>query len=121
MYALKETRVRKLILIESYHFLSHSCTSRYVGDFCQYTNPCLTAPRCQNGGTCVFQIKDDQATFECKCPMGFSASLCEISEVTACSSSPCKNGGECVLRSLDEYECRCQEGFSGLFMIHILY
>lgn len=67
----------------------------------------------------MFQIKDDQATFECKCPMGFSASLCEISEDTACSSSPCKNGAECVLRSLDEYECRCPEGFSGLFYFSI--
>ncbi|KAG5675644.1 hypothetical protein PVAND_005532 [Polypedilum vanderplanki] len=90
-----------------------NCTSRYVGDFCQYTNPCLTAPRCQNGGTCEVIIKDNQSTFECKCPMGFSASLCEISESTACSSSPCKNNGECILRSLDEYECKCPEGFSG--------
>lgn len=97
-----------------YFFAIHSCTLRYVGEFCEYTNPCLTAPRCQNGGTCQVVIRDGQSTFECKCPMGFSASLCEISENTACSSSPCQHNGECVLKSLEEFTCRCQEGFSGL-------
>lgn len=91
-----------------------SCTSRYVGEFCEFTNPCLTAPRCQNGGTCKAVIRDGQSTFECACPLGYSASLCEISEVTACSSSPCQNRGECVLKSLDTFECRCHEGFTGL-------
>lgn len=91
----------------------HSCTSRYVGEFCEHANPCLTAPRCQNGGTCEVLIKDGQASFQCKCPVGFSASLCEISEETACSSSPCRNNGKCFLKSLREYECKCPEGFSG--------
>lgn len=95
-------------------FAIHSCTARYVGEFCEYKNPCLTAPRCQNGGTCRSIIRDGQSTFECECPMGYSASLCEISENTACSSSPCQHNGECVLKSLEEFECRCQEGFSGL-------
>jgi EGF-like domain len=45
--------------------------------------------------------------------LGFSASLCEISEETACSSSPCRNNGKCLLKSLKDYECQCQEGFSG--------
>lgn len=110
-----------MIIIHQNSFLMlHSCTSRYVGDFCQFTNPCLTAPRCQNGGTCQVILEDNTATFKCKCPMGFSASLCEISEDTACSSSPCKNHGECILKSLEEYECRCPEGFSGLFPIFIM-
>lgn len=95
-----------------------SCTSRYVGEFCEYANPCLTAPRCQNGGTCEVLIKDGQASFQCKCPVGFSASLCEISEETACSSSPCRNNGKCFLKSLKEYECRCPEGFSGKHFIY---
>lgn len=84
-----------------------------MGEFCEYANPCLTAPRCQNGGTCDVLIKDGQASFQCKCPVGYSASLCEISEETACSSSPCRNNGKCFLKSLREYECRCPEGFSG--------
>ena len=90
-----------------------SCTSRFVGEFCEYPNPCHTAPRCQNGGTCVVVVKDGQPSFECKCPMGYSASLCEIPEETACSSSPCQNGGTCALRSLKDYECKCAEGYSG--------
>lgn len=98
-----------------------SCTSRYVGEFCEYANPCLTAPRCQNGGTCEVLIKDGQASFQCKCPVGFSASLCEISEETACSSSPCRNNGQCFLKTLKEYECKCREGFSGKSFIHKVY
>lgn len=99
-----------------------SCTSRYVGEFCEYTNPCLTAPRCQNGGTCETVIRDGQVSFQCKCPLGFSASLCEIFEENACSSSPCKNNGKCSLKSLKEYECRCPEGFFGnLFCVYIKF
>lgn len=60
-------------------------------------------------------IKDGQASFHCKCPVGFSASLCEISEETACSSFPCRNNGQCILKTLKEYECKCPEGFSGKF------
>lgn len=46
--------------------------------------------------------------------MGYSASLCEIPEETACSSLPCQNGGTCALRSLKDYECKCAEGYSGI-------
>lgn len=92
-----------------------SCTSRYVGEHCEYSNPCLTAPRCQNGGTCEVLIKDGHISFQCKCPVGFSASLCEIAEETACSSFPCRNTGKCISKTLKEYECKCPEGFTGKF------
>lgn len=52
-------------------------------------------------------------SFRCKCPIGFSASLCEISEHNACDSGPCQNGGACRLKSLQDYTCSCVQGYSG--------
>lgn len=92
-----------------------NCTSRYIGEFCEYPNPCHTGPRCQNGGTCVGILKDGQPSFTCKCPLEYSASLCEIHEPNACDSSPCLNGGTCGLKTLSEFKCACAEGYSGKF------
>lgn len=97
-------------------FFFSSCTSRYVGDFCEYTSPCHTGPgpRCQNGGSCTVIVNKDLApSFACRCPIGFTASLCEIPEKNACDSSPCKHGGSCRLETLEEYTCTCPQGYSG--------
>lgn len=92
-----------------------SCTSRFVGEFCEYSNPCHTGPgpRCQNGGTCVVTYKDSVPGFTCRCPIGFTASLCEIPEKNVCDSGPCQNGGTCNLQSLEKYSCSCSQGYGG--------
>jgi Notch 1 len=59
------------------------------------------------------KFKDGVATFACRCPIGYSASLCEIPEKNSCDSSPCQNGGKCNLKSLEEYTCSCAQGYSG--------
>lgn len=94
----------------------HSCTAKYVGEYCQHLNPCYTGPgpRCQNGGSCrVQQAPDSSPHFVCDCPVGYSASLCEIREANDCDSAPCNNGGTCVLKSLRDYQCVCAPGFTG--------
>lgn len=95
--------------------LFFSCSSRYVGEFCQYPNPCHTGPgpRCQNGGTCTVSFKDGTPVFTCACPIGFTASLCEIHEKNACDSSPCQHGGTCNLKTLEQYTCLCAQGYTG--------
>lgn len=55
--------------------------------------------------------------FRCNCPIGFSASLCEIRERSACDSSPCQNGGSCTLKSLSDYVCSCAQGYTGNIII----
>lgn len=92
-----------------------SCTSRYVGDYCQNLNPCYTSsgPRCQNGGNCTVSYHGGVPGFRCNCPIGFTASLCEIREQSACDSSPCQNGGSCILKSLSDYVCSCAQGYTG--------
>ncbi|KAL6264585.1 hypothetical protein P5V15_004687 [Pogonomyrmex californicus] len=94
---------------------SPCCTSKYVGEYCQHLNPCYTGSRCQNGGSCRVRegIGGGTPSFTCACPVGFTASLCEIPIENACDSSPCLNGATCNLKSLHEYVCTCSIGYTG--------
>lgn len=88
----------------------------YVGEYCQHLNPCITGtgPRCQNGGSCDVVITNTSSPkFICRCPIGFTASLCEIHQSSACDSNPCRNGGTCMLTTLKEFTCACALGFTG--------
>lgn len=86
-----------------------------MGEYCQHLNPCHTGPRCQNGGSCRVKesIGGGTPSFACSCPVGFTASLCEIPLENACDSSPCLNGATCNLKSLHEYVCTCATGYTG--------
>ncbi|OXU26021.1 hypothetical protein TSAR_005704, partial [Trichomalopsis sarcophagae] len=99
------------------------CTSKYVGEYCQHQNPCLTGSRCQNGGSCRVLEASGGGTpsFACDCPIGFIESLCEIRLDNACDSSPCFNNGTCVLKSLYDYTCSCVNGFAGEFCEKVDY
>lgn len=115
--------IRKLVciiwfLILIYFWFFCSCSSRYVGEFCEYPNPCHTGPgpRCQNGGSCTVSFREGTPVFTCSCPIGFSASLCEIPEKNACDSKPCLHGGMCTLKSLEQYTCSCAQGYTGKFI-----
>ncbi|KAK0092921.1 hypothetical protein PV326_000316 [Microctonus aethiopoides] len=91
-----------------------ACTAKYVGEYCQHLNPCHKGPRCQNGGLCkVKENPNGTPSFTCDCPIGFSASLCEIPIANACDSSPCLNSASCILKSLYDYTCSCTIGFTG--------
>nr|CAD7426224.1 unnamed protein product [Timema monikensis] len=92
------------------------CTAMYVGEYCQHLNPCHTGPgpRCQNGGSCHVRASTTSSpSFWCTCPIGYSASLCEIPVANSCDSDPCLNGGTCALISLDKYTCTCSPGYTG--------
>lgn len=103
-------------------FFCCSCTSKYVGEYCQYLNPCHTGPgpRCQNGGSCEVRVSAaGSPSFTCLCPLGFSASLCEIPIANSCDRKPCLNGGTCSLRSLESYQCSCAPGYTGTYTYNI--
>lgn len=102
-----------------FFYFFYSCTGLFVGPYCQWKNPCHTGPvpRCQNGGTCaVTQLSPhSQPGFSCQCPLGFTASLCEIPISNACDSKPCQNGGTCWLHNIREHRCNCAPGFTGIY------
>ena len=94
------------------------CPTEYVGEYCEYSNPCQTGgQKCQNGGTCV--VRDtgngNKPTFQCVCPIGYSHSFCEVAvSDNACLNSPCNNGGTCTLVSnISNYTCSCPVGWKG--------
>ncbi|KAG1689638.1 Neurogenic locus Notch protein [Nymphon striatum] len=90
----------------------------YLGEYCQHVNPCHSGPgpRCQNGGTCDVKMSLTAGPqFSCSCPIGYSASLCEIEVPNSCESNPCQNGGTCSLLTLDKFICTCASGYRGPF------
>lgn len=92
------------------------CAAKYAGRHCQYLNPCYGSNRCFNGGTCQTVSPPNQTpTIKCLCPLGFSATLCEVEDANVCRDTrPCANGGKCVLKgNLTTYECICALGWRG--------
>uniref|UniRef100_A0A8C9T1I3 Neurogenic locus notch homolog protein 1 n=1 Tax=Scleropages formosus TaxID=113540 RepID=A0A8C9T1I3_SCLFO len=88
------------------------CMESFVGNRCQFSNPCSYSP-CKNGGTCRAVIHENTVDFTCACHLGFSDRFCLTPTNNVCMSSPCRNGGTCELISLKEYKCRCPPGWSG--------
>lgn len=96
-----------------------SCDTRYVGDYCEHRNPCLTGHgRCQNGGTCQVAFRNGRPGISCLCPLGFEESLCEIAVANACDQARCYNGGTCQLKTLQDYSCICANGYTGKLQTH---
>lgn len=97
-----------------------SCDTRYVGDYCEHRNPCLTGHgRCQNGGTCQVAFRNGRPGISCLCPLGFEESLCEIAVANACDQARCYNGGTCQLKTLQDYSCICANGYTGKFDLEL--
>lgn len=69
-------------------------------------NPCGSV-KCLNNGTCVlsFSHARNKFSFICKCPVGYSGSLCEIKN-DPCESNPCRQPGA-ICRSIDTYSYKC--------------
>lgn len=99
-----------------FHLLSICrCPSDFVGNRCQYPNPCSSSP-CRNDGECQAVSHGNTFDIRCRCRVGFTDRLCLTPSNHACMSSPCRNGGTCDLITLTAYRCRCPPGWSGMQM-----
>uniref|UniRef100_A0A8C6Z173 Notch receptor 2 n=1 Tax=Nothoprocta perdicaria TaxID=30464 RepID=A0A8C6Z173_NOTPE len=87
------------------------CREGFLGDYCQYRNPCENNT-CKHGGTCETTSLIGKAT--CRCAPGFRGDECQYSEAHVCFvSQPCLHGGTCHPHGQDTYECACAPGFTG--------
>jgi protein crumbs len=74
--------------------------------------------RCKNGGLCV-RTEDNSNEFSCKCKPNYSGKTCEIFNI--CSTKPCRNDGQCQLKTPTSFECKCQPGYFGYVCEKVLY
>ncbi|XP_029440386.1 neurogenic locus notch homolog protein 1-like [Rhinatrema bivittatum] len=88
------------------------CDSGFVGERCQFPDPCLPG-RCRNGGTCAALLRPSSAGFSCACLPGFTGEECQGMLGDACFPQPCRNGGTCQRFSSTEYQCKCLPGWTG--------
>uniref|UniRef100_A0A3B3R228 Inactive serine protease PAMR1 n=1 Tax=Paramormyrops kingsleyae TaxID=1676925 RepID=A0A3B3R228_9TELE len=78
-------------------------SSRVIGRFCGNERP---PPILSSGNSLhILFVSDGYKNFD-----GFFATFQESS---ACSSSPCRHDGTCVLDSLGSYRCACLAGYTG--------
>ncbi|XP_029447582.1 LOW QUALITY PROTEIN: neural-cadherin-like [Rhinatrema bivittatum] len=87
----------------SRHGIGAGCPS----DAC-HGQPCHSPLRCV----------DIWRKHECRCPVGEVEARDNATGLKLCGPSPCgqwtcRNGGTCVTRALDRFECQCAEGYKG--------
>lgn len=75
---------------------------------------------CLNNGTCISGDPESDPSWACVCPAPFTGLRCETLITKhgaggACASSPCRNGGTCVMDKAMEngYRCQCVPGYVG--------
>jgi hypothetical protein len=44
------------------------CPNGFIGQQCEFVDPCVTYSPCQNGATCVSSIVNSNGTYFCSCP-----------------------------------------------------
>ncbi|OAF71325.1 Epidermal growth factor-related protein 1 [Intoshia linei] len=112
----------------------------YIGNLCQYVNPCYNKDnKCIDGAICNPIIKDYTVSINCTCDKDdcykpkesnclcmndgvcedgtclcnypFHGSYCEMSSL--CNPNPCERNGKCEQISFDMFICHCKDGWTG--------
>lgn len=98
------------------------CAPGFLGETCQFPDPCQDAQLCQNGGSCQALLPALPGTpsppspvtpsFFCTCPSGFTGERCQAKLNDPCSSF-CSKMGHCHIQASGLPQCSCLPGWTG--------
>lgn len=99
------------------------CAPGFLGETCQFPDPCRDTQLCKNGGSCQALLPTPPSSpspaspltpsFSCTCPSGFTGERCQIHLEDLCPPSFCFNGGHCYVQASGRPRCSCEPGWTG--------
>nr|XP_060470216.1 neurogenic locus notch homolog protein 4 isoform X3 [Panthera onca] len=101
---------------------SCQCAPGFLGETCQFPDPCQDGQLCQNGGSCQALLpalpgspslpSPLAPSFSCTCPSGFTGQRCQAQLKDPCSSF-CSKMGRCHIQASGRPRCSCLPGWTG--------
>lgn len=99
------------------------CAPGFLGETCQFPDPCRDTQLCKNGGSCQALLPTPPSSrsptspltphFSCTCPSGFTGDRCQTHLEELCPPSFCSNGGHCYVQASGRPQCSCEPGWTG--------
>ncbi|KAB0400302.1 hypothetical protein E2I00_011764, partial [Balaenoptera physalus] len=99
------------------------CAPGFLGETCQFPDPCQDAQICQNGGSCQALLPTLPSSpslpsplapsFFCTCPSGFTGDRCQAQLKDPCASF-CSKMGRCHIQASGRPQCSCMPGWTGV-------
>lgn len=101
------------------------CAPGFLGETCQFPDPCWDTQLCENGGSCQALLPTAPSShsptspltphFSCTCPSGFTGDRCQSPLEELCPPSFCSNGGHCSVQVSGRPQCSCEPGWTGKY------
>ncbi|XP_062952594.1 neurogenic locus notch homolog protein 4 isoform X3 [Cynocephalus volans] len=99
------------------------CAPGFLGETCQFPDPCQDVQLCQNGGSCQALLPTPLGSpspspqlapsFLCSCPPGFTGKRCQAQLEDPCPPSFCSKRGHCQIQASGLPQCSCLPGWTG--------
>uniref|UniRef100_A0A7N9CFD3 EGF-like domain-containing protein n=1 Tax=Macaca fascicularis TaxID=9541 RepID=A0A7N9CFD3_MACFA len=99
------------------------CAPGFLGETCQFPDPCQNAQLCQNGGSCQALLPAPLGppsspsplapSFSCTCLPGFTGERCQAQLEDPCPPSFCSKRGHCHIQASGRPQCSCMPGWTG--------
>nr|XP_021518724.1 neurogenic locus notch homolog protein 4 isoform X1 [Meriones unguiculatus] len=99
------------------------CAPGFLGETCQFPDPCRDSQLCENGGSCHALLptpaRAPSATsppaphFSCTCGSGFTGDRCQTHLEELCPPALCSNRGRCHVQPSGRPRCSCEPGWTG--------
>nr|XP_021522769.1 neurogenic locus notch homolog protein 4-like [Aotus nancymaae]XP_021522770.1 neurogenic locus notch homolog protein 4-like [Aotus nancymaae] len=99
------------------------CAPGFLGETCQFPDPCQNTQLCQNGGSCQALLPAPLGSpspptplapsFSCACLPGFTGERCQARLEDPCPPSFCSKRGRCHIQASGRPQCSCMPGWTG--------